>query len=324
MLAASPGSGKSLLGLDLCRRVLMGEPYPDGKGRFTPAERVMYVDAENAPQILFERLRPWKIDLNRLIPKFPGECGYIDFDNPEQRDQFVEEVYTAKPELVVIDAFANITTRSENYVEEMRQLLAFLRDLALDFNLALLIIHHLRKSGFRGRGWWMSIDDIRGSGSIIAAARSVMGMDMITPQNRIDLSAPRRLAVIKTNVASAQPALGFEIGTSEESGIEINWGEAPELKTEPTKLERCVKWLAELMEGSGKAMKPKEVIILGGAEGFSERTVHRARTELGEGNTRAGGYIRNTDGGKNPHSAWEWVGEGTGMAEISDLQPELF
>ena len=310
LLAASPGSGKSLLALDLCRRLLNGEAYPDGKGAFNPASKVMYVDAENSPQILFDRLRAWNLDMERLHIKLPGDRGFIDFDDHAQRDVLIEQVYHYRPEFLAIDALGNITTRGENYIEEIRDLLAFLNNLAGDFRTNLLLVHHLRKAGFRNRSWYMSIDDIRGSGHIIAMARSVLGLSQIQENNRIDPAAPRHLAIIKTNVGSVPPALGFELKSLEPRGVELLWGK-PKIPTQiqadaVSQLEGCVTWLRGFLSESGIPVKPREAVDMGMAQGYSERTIQRAYTTLRQGRADLGGYVRSVGGRQNPRAGWQW------------------
>ena len=61
LLGSVPGAGKSLVALDLARRLIAGLPFPDG----TPlpsdgqAPNVVYVDAEGIPQLISQRATSW-------------------------------------------------------------------------------------------------------------------------------------------------------------------------------------------------------------------------------------------------------------------------
>jgi len=57
LFGAVPGAGKSLVALDLCRRIIHGEPFPDATPVTTPGAPVLYVDADAVPQITITRAR---------------------------------------------------------------------------------------------------------------------------------------------------------------------------------------------------------------------------------------------------------------------------
>ena len=85
LLGAAPGAGKSLVALDLARRVIHGEPFPDGappadialsadgatsaKGgpHPRPGANVLIVDAEGAPALLSQRAQVGQPHLDLLI-----------------------------------------------------------------------------------------------------------------------------------------------------------------------------------------------------------------------------------------------------------------
>jgi hypothetical protein len=135
-----------------------------------------------------------------------------------------------------------------------------------------------------------------------------MGMSLVQEGEGIDLSSPRRLAVIKTNVAPPQPALGFELEAVEPRGVNLKWVSAPQPNKELLQVDLCARWLAGFIQDSEVRLhKPKDVVAFGLTEGFSERTVYRAKSRLVPGNNIAAGYITSTGGRKNPHGHWTWV-----------------
>ncbi|MCL7454868.1 MAG: AAA family ATPase, partial [Anaerolineae bacterium] len=157
LLGAPPGAGKSLLGLDLAHRIIHGAPMPsaadgeDGKGdrpgRFAPGN-VIYVDAESVPQIQNQRALDWGTDRSRLYPLLPPETyGPIDFGQNAHQQLLVRMLDALQPELVVVDSLSSITVKGENSIEEVRSVLSFLASVAREHEVALLLIHHLRKRG---------------------------------------------------------------------------------------------------------------------------------------------------------------------------------
>ena len=71
LLGAAPGMGKSLLALDLARRIIVGDPWPDGQAGLPPRDhvesRVLIVDAEGAPALLNQRAAAWDMDEQKLF-----------------------------------------------------------------------------------------------------------------------------------------------------------------------------------------------------------------------------------------------------------------
>jgi hypothetical protein len=81
LFGAAPGAGKSLVALDLARRVIHGEPFPDGAPSVDrganpcPGSRVLIVDAEGAPALLNQRAQAWQIDSRRLFLMLAPDGG---------------------------------------------------------------------------------------------------------------------------------------------------------------------------------------------------------------------------------------------------------
>ena len=194
LFGAAPGAGKSLVALDLARRVIHGEPFPDGAPNPRPGSRVLIVDAEGAPALLNQRAQAWQIDSSRLFlmlapdgePAPYGEPaahgGLIDLAHPEQQELFCEMCRTLNPALVVVDSLAAATARGESSLEAARAILGFLSNVAREGDHAMLLIHHLRKRARLGRAASpprVAAEDLRGSSHISAAARSVMALSVV-------------------------------------------------------------------------------------------------------------------------------------------------
>jgi predicted ATP-dependent serine protease len=172
---AVPGAGKSFVALDLARRIIEGSTFPDG----TPVgagRPVVYVDAEAIPQVINERAENWKMDKSKLFLMLPDEDLILDLSGIRDQDRLTNMVFTIGPAMVVVDSLSSVSTKGENNIEDIRELLAFLNRLAVDYDCAMVLIHHLRKRGTQQLMLWdgVSIDDFRGSGHIIAMARSVL------------------------------------------------------------------------------------------------------------------------------------------------------
>jgi hypothetical protein len=288
LLGAVSGAGKSLVALDLCRRLLRGMPWPDG----SPQEAhpglpgIVYVEAEAAAQILVERARKWQLDLGRLFPFAPSGGDAIDLSRAEQREQLSELCTRTRPALVVVDSLASAYGRGLTTVQQVRGLLEYLAELAAEQEAALLLVHHLNKPGSRSER--RSIADFFGSFYIPAMARSVLSLSVESAQRR-------RMEVVKSNLAAKPAPLRLEIRADGEEGVRLEWAPWDEGGSRATLLKGCEAWLLELLEGA--PMRPCEVVRMGRERGYGRRMIYRARRRLGE-------RVEDTRGRQHPRNAW--------------------
>lgn len=303
LLGAVPGAGKSYLALDLTRLIISGMPFPDG----TPCPRAgancIYVDAEVIPQLINERAEAWQMNRKRLFLMLPDPNELIDFSNEKYREMLIEMAHAKAPALIVIDSLSSVSSKGENNVEDVRQVLGFLNAVANDFQCAVLIVHHLRKRGALPLlDTDLTIDDFRGSSHIIAMSRSVMGLSIVQTGPDTDRNGPRKLEVIKTNLARYPDPVGVEFVPLHPSSVFLKYTrDTPEQYKAPTEVDECAAWLLQTLTENGEPMKPKDLVELAAGE-YSERMVYRARKQLG-------GQVVNTDGRHSPKNRWalaEW------------------
>jgi hypothetical protein len=300
LLGSIPGAGKSYVALDLARRVIHGGSFPDDAPVPQPGGNVIYVDAENVPRIIKQRAEGWGMDTSRLYLMGPGERACIDLSAFRDQEHLQEMAYTLKPALIVIDSLSTVSTRGENNVEDVRQLLNFLNRLAQEPGCALLLVHHLRKRGPLPSDGPLSVDDFRGSSHIIAMARSVLGLSLIRTGPEPDRNGPRRLEVVKTNLARYPEPLGVEFLSGYPAGVTLQYGPPPQAYRKPTKLDKCKAWLVETLREAGEPLKPAELVALGEEAGFCRATLYDARAGLGR-------RVRDTHKKRSPRNMWALV-----------------
>ncbi len=303
LLGASPGSGKSMLALDLAWRIISGKNFPDGSPVPEPGAPVIYVEAENVPQILNERAENYQIDRKKLYLMMPDDGDWIDFGSDKYRSRLIELAASVQPELIIIDSLSSVHSKGQNNVEDVRELLSYLSQLAGAFRAGMLLVHHIRKPG-SGQQSMMNFDldmsDLSGSGHIVAMSRVVMGLHVVQTGPEFDPNGPRELKMLKTNLGPYEQPLGFEFRQLQPKGVYLHWlDEAPEKYQEPTKEEECQEWLLSTLMEHG-AMRPVDVVELGKDYGYSRATIYRARESLT-------GQIKNTEGRKHPGNEWELI-----------------
>ncbi|MBN1659698.1 MAG: AAA family ATPase, partial [Anaerolineae bacterium] len=244
LLGAAPGAGKSLVALDLARRVIEGLPWPDGTpvcyrdardGAAVPrSATVLYVDSEATPEVLQSRAAAWGIDTRRLYALLPpGSWDVLDLCQKQHRDHLLRMVVGVRPELIIVDSLSSSTGKGENSVEQVRGFLAFLTSVARVHQSALLLIHHLRKRGksaggqSRPQGEVVTAHDLRGSSHISAVPRTVLAISTVQVGPEPDPNSPRRLEVIKSNLGAYPPPLGVRLEASPTGVPSIRYGPPP-------------------------------------------------------------------------------------------------
>jgi Mrp family chromosome partitioning ATPase len=178
VLGAKPGVGKSWLAYDLAIALASGRPW---LGHPIPRPvRVLYLDAENGPDLATRRLRqlgarPDDLD-DRLL--FSTEPLLLSTSDGLARLRATVEQH--KPELLVIDTLASHAPGAESDTESMAGFLVAVWTLARQHGCALLLLHHLRK-GLQGSGKDDPLDSFRGAGHLIGAADRAWILDPLAP-----------------------------------------------------------------------------------------------------------------------------------------------
>jgi len=132
LLDGEPGSGKSLLALDLAARVSRGAALPVSRLRpDAPADVVIYNDDDNLSDTVRPRLEAAGADLSR-IHCVDGAITAAELDE-------------LKPALVVIDPLATYLALEES--RSPRQVLKEVSDLARECGAAVLAVQYLPKNG---------------------------------------------------------------------------------------------------------------------------------------------------------------------------------
>jgi len=154
---------------------------------------------------------------------------------------------------VIVDSLSSVNSRGENNIEDLRDVLSFLVELAANFDLALLLIHHLRKPG-KGTTQPVTMHDLRGSGHLVAMARSILGIDIIKTGPEEDMNGPRQLKVLKKNRGKYPKPLSiqYQDSTTNPDVAVLSYGPLSAIDRYPESLpEKCATWLLDLLEERG-------------------------------------------------------------------------
>jgi len=154
VIGGAPKSCKSWLALELAVAVASGRPC---LGRFAvPAPGpVMLYAAEDAPLHVRDRLehlcqargaRFDTLDVHVIVE------NSLRIDRAEDVARLRHTLDRRRPRLLILDPYVRLQRADENNTTEVAAILATLRMLSRDFGVALLLVHHARKSSSESAG----------------------------------------------------------------------------------------------------------------------------------------------------------------------------
>jgi len=266
LVAASQEAGKSILALRIAGCYIMGWPWPDGT-EFT-GERgcVLWAEGEAGQQLNLSRAKAWGLDLMKIVTPHE-EIADFQFGNAEHREHLWGLYSESRIKFGVIDSLSGIHGGRESDAEMQRIIQPFAA-LARDENKPLIMNHHLSKPP-HGQADVLTLNRVRGSGTITQTARLVWGIDRPDKEQ----SETRRLAVLKSNLGIKPQPLGFAIG---DAGIVRC--EAPRESSPETQTDKAVDLLMALL----RKRPMKQAAIREEAEGaaIGWRTMNTAKKRL--------------------------------------------
>lgn len=287
LLQGNPGVGKSYVACDLVARVSAGRPMPDGSPA-TKGEVVFFTSEDGASDTIRPRLdvlganvasvyhfdaverdgKEWGFDLSRNLPDLRRWLG--DHRNVK---------------LLVYDplvAFLSSKTDSHKNAE-VRQALGPIKQLAEEFQIAILGINHLNKSAMKAVH--------RGQGSIAftAQARAVWQVceDPDEPERRLFL--PVKMNLAKTSGLAFQitgKGIAWEKGSVDLAPDDVDTEDHGE-----TRIDEAREWLSTLL-GKEKQLPAKEVFRRALADRICTRTLKKAKKALSVRSDRQGDVWR--------------------------------
>lgn len=164
-IGGTPKSGKTWLALEMAVAVASGRPC---LGRFAVPRRgpVLLYAAEDTPTALRDRgvelAAARKLDLDSLAVGLITEPA-LRLDVNLHRLRLDATLDRVKPRLLVLDPLVRLHRADENSSSEISELLGFLRELQRAHDVAIAVVHHVRKSGAGQPG-----QALRGSGDLHA------------------------------------------------------------------------------------------------------------------------------------------------------------
>lgn len=277
LLVGRGGLNKSTLSLDLAARLTRGQEMPETSHRCGPGKALILSTEDSASDTIRPRLEAAGADLCRVKIQTRGGGSF-----PKHLRQLEKEVTGFDADLVIIDPLTAFlgTKINMNDPQDVRKVLSPLKEIAERTDCVFLAVVHLNKrEGASPR------HRVLGSGDLVNAARSVMLVEE-DPED----DDKRVVAQVKSNLGPPAKALAFSVVRSAENPRvpRINWdGESPYdphillnpgFSSAPSKKERAKVFIKNILRHG--PVRSAEVFELADEQGFSERTLKRAKKEL--------------------------------------------
>ena len=151
-LGGHPKSCKSWLALDLALSVASRTPVV---GRFVVRRGggVLIFAAEDSPPMVRVRLAGMAAARGVSLADLPIQLilsNSLRLEAEGDQARLWATVAQLRPVLLVLDPFVRMTSIDENSAQEVSRVLAYLRELQRGLGLAILVVHHVRKSAGSG------------------------------------------------------------------------------------------------------------------------------------------------------------------------------
>ena len=277
-LEGAPGSGKTTIICDIAARISSGRAFPSEEDGSTPSKVLIIGSEDSAATTLGPRFTACGgIQANILRPK-------VNVSNQRISDlaECIEYCATHKGvRLAVIDGIGSYLSAPNNE-KKTRAELQMLADIAQKYQITILSIRHLRKSGGR------AVD--RGLGSI---AFSGISRVVLTVGNHPHQNGLGVMAVAKSNISGIQSMIfrleevQVETASGPTTTTKVNWLDptditADELSVLPSpneaKVEVAMRFLYDFLKDEPKTAREVEGEAID--RGISLRTLQRAKDSM--------------------------------------------
>lgn len=161
ILGGEPKCCKSFLALDMAVSVAGGTPC---LGRFAVKrkQRVLLYAAEDSPEIVRRRLAGIATSKGQILDELDIHAitePVLRLDRSSDRERLEGTIEKLAPRLLILDPFVRLHQIDENQSGEVAPILGSLRRLQRKYGVAIVVVHHARKGGGRGRAG----QELRGS-----------------------------------------------------------------------------------------------------------------------------------------------------------------
>jgi hypothetical protein len=221
IVGGEPKCCKSFLALDLAVAVAAGVPCLRRFAVPTPGRVLLYA-AEDAPEIVRRRLQGIAAaagvslrDLDIQVITVPT----LRLDLAADRVSLKQTVAQLRPRLLILDPFVRLHRIDENASGEVAPLLAYLRELQRQYDVAIVVVHHAKK----GAGNLRAGQALRGSSEFHAWGDSNLYLrrDGDTLTLAVEHRAAPTLKPMKIELVETGEALALKLVERNDSEVPV-------------------------------------------------------------------------------------------------------
>lgn len=218
IIGGAPKCKKSWLGLDLAISVATGTPCLGAFDVLEPGPALLYMAEDDASTVKARvagicRHRGIAIDqLDVHLITAPS----LRLDREVDRQRLAAIVAELTPRVLVLDPFVRLHRLDENDAGHISGLLAYLRELQREHDLAVVVVHHARKNG----GASSSGQNLRGSGDFHAWVDSSLYLRKRREQLLLAVEHRAAAAIdpVAIDLVGDEGELHLEVASAEEDG----------------------------------------------------------------------------------------------------------
>lgn len=201
MIVAPPGAGKSMFTLQMAVSIAAQTPWGGWSARQPDLNVWMYNNEEGQDE-LYRRLKAVMIKNSLTKGNFKGRFYLDSGENrsisiAKYADDMVihtpdfealkQEVIDRNIDVLIIDPFAETHSVAENSNDQIKDVARLYRDIAIQCNCAVLLVHHTKKGSAEMAG---EADSARGGGAQIGVVRRMFTLSAMLPEEAKTIGVP--------------------------------------------------------------------------------------------------------------------------------------
>jgi hypothetical protein len=232
LVAADPGMGKSILLTKVSCDLSLGEPVLGMMDE--PVRKILFLNGECGRDYFNWRFRAsgWAFSKERfkvLHQEKLAEKGVdLDLDSLAGRRNLEAILDNRSPDLLIIDSLPAFSNEDLNDGQAQNELGKYLKTLAIRYNLALVLVTHLRKRRLQDQGTEPTLSEIQGSNAVAKLCNVALA---VYEQKIEDENGDERIIKVCKSVKTWGPkvaAFGFTFPELSDDELAIQMEEIPE------------------------------------------------------------------------------------------------
>ncbi|MDR1514829.1 MAG: AAA family ATPase [Synergistaceae bacterium] len=186
VLFGKSGCGKTIWLDCFTRQLSTGGEIMDGFRKDEPPRKIIFFEVD-APLKLFATRKyvyRWGGNNDNLKHVFGRELKqrgiWLDLATDEGYELIQRVAEAERPDMMIFDTLQGFHTKDENKANEMKPLFMRFVQLATNYDCAIVVIHHARKSGTKFKTERLSDEDAQGSNIFLREAGAVIVLEKLT------------------------------------------------------------------------------------------------------------------------------------------------